>query len=80
MKANENFRDLQNELAGTENRITVERQRYNEAARAYNTAVRQFPASLVAGRRGFKADAVYFEASPVAKEAPKVDFGRHSDW
>ena len=75
LKANENFRDLQNELAGTENRITVERQRYNEAARAYNTTVRQFPASLVANRRGFKADAAYFEAAPAAKEAPKVDFG-----
>jgi LemA protein len=75
LKANENFRDLQNELAGTENRITVERQRYNEAARAYNTTARQFPASLVASRRGFKADAVYFEAAPAAKEAPKVDFG-----
>ena len=74
LKANENFRDLQNELAGTENRITVERQRYNEAARAYNTAVRQFPASLVASRQGFKADAVYFQAAPTAKEAPKVDF------
>ena len=75
LKANENFRDLQNELAGTENRITVERQRYNDAVRAYNTAVRQFPASIVARMRGFSADAVYFEASGGAKEAPKVDFG-----
>jgi LemA protein len=75
LKANENFRDLQNELAGTENRITVERQRYNDVARTYNTTVRQFPASVVAGMRGFKADAAYFEAAPVAKEAPKVDFG-----
>ena len=75
LKANENFRDLQHELAGTENRITVERQRYNEAARTYNTAVRQFPASLVAGMKGLTADAVYFEAGSAAKEAPKVDFG-----
>ncbi len=49
LKANANFRDLQYELAGTENRIAVERQRYNDAARAYNTAVRQFPGSFVAG-------------------------------
>ena len=53
----------------------MERQRYNDAARAYNTAVRQFPASIVAGIRGFSADAAYFEASHEAKEAPKVDFG-----
>jgi LemA protein len=75
LKANENFRDLQNELAGTENRITVERQRYNDAVRAYNVGIRQFPASVIAGMRGFSADAAYFEASGGAKEAPKVDFG-----
>ena len=75
LKASQGFRDLQYELSGTENRITVERQRYNDVARAYNTAVRQFPASIVAGRRGFSADAVYFEAAHGAKEAPKVDFG-----
>ena len=75
LKANEGFRDLQHELAGTENRITVERQRYNDAAKGYNTAVRQFPASLIAGMCGFSADAVYFEANKAAKEAPKVDFG-----
>ena len=75
LKASQNFRDLQYELAGTENRISVERQRYNEAVRAYNTAVRQFPGSFVAGIRGFSADATYFEAAGAAKEAPKVDFG-----
>jgi LemA protein len=75
LKANEGFRDLQHELAGTENRITVERQRYNDTARVYNTAVRQFPASLIAGMCGFSADAVYFEANKAAKDAPKVDFG-----
>ncbi len=75
LKANANFRDLQYELAGTENRIAVERQRYNDAARAYNTAVRQFPASFVASLRGFTANAPYFEAVAPAKEAPKVDFG-----
>jgi len=73
LKANANFRDLQYELAGTENRIAVERQRYNDVARIYNTAVRQFPASFVASLRGF-ADATYFEAASGAKEAPKVDF------
>ncbi len=75
LKANANFRDLQYELAGTENRIAVERQRYNDAARAYNTAVRQFPASFVASLRGFTANAPYFEAVAPAKEVPKVDFG-----
>ena len=75
LKANENFRDLQHELAGTENRITVERQRYNETVRAYNTAVRQFPASMIAGMRGFAVSTAYFESSHEAKQAPKVDFG-----
>ena len=75
LKASQNFRDLQYELSGTENRISVERQRYNEAVRAYNTAVRQFPGSFVAGVRGFSPDPTYFEAAATAKEAPKVDFG-----
>lgn len=74
LKANENFRDLQHELAGTENRIAVERQRYNDAVRAYNTAIRRFPASVVAGMCGFAADSAYFEASKAAQGAPKVDF------
>jgi LemA protein len=74
LKANENFKGLQVELAGTENRISVERQRYNEALREYNTKVRQFPASIVAGFRGFTPNEAYFEAGPVAKEAPKVQF------
>jgi LemA protein len=75
LKANANFRDLQYELSGTENRITVERQRYNDAVRAYNTRVRQFPTSIIAGMRGFAADSAYFEADRDAKKAPKVDFG-----
>ena len=74
LKANQNFRDLQVELSGTENRVAVERQRYNEVVRSYNTAVRQFPASLVANFRGFTTDKEYFEGSPQAQEAPKVDF------
>ena len=74
LKANANFRDLQYELAGTENRIAVERQRYNQAVRSYNTLVRQFPGSMVANMRGFKPLDAYFEAATPAKEAPKVQF------
>jgi LemA protein len=73
LKANQNFRDLQVQLEGTENRITVERMRYNEAAQAYNTRRRTFPASLVASMRGFNEKA-YFKAQAGAEQAPKVDF------
>jgi LemA protein len=76
LKANQNFRDLQVELAGTENRIAVERQRYNEVVRDYNTAVRQFPGSIVASFRGFKTDFAYFDAPKEAETAPKVDFSK----
>jgi LemA protein len=75
LKADTNFRDLQFELAGTENRIAVERERYNDAVRAYNTAVRKFPGSLIAGMRGFVPNAAYFGAASDAEKAPKVDFG-----
>jgi LemA protein len=71
LKANQNFLALQDELAGTENRISVARQRYNDAAQVYNATRRKFPYSLVAG--GFK-EAVYFTAAPEAKNAPKVKF------
>lgn len=74
LKANQNFRDLQFELSGTENRISVERQRYNETVQAYNTCVRQLPTSLVASLRGFHPSEAYFNAAPAAKEAPKVQF------
>jgi LemA protein len=74
LKANQNFRDLQFELSGTENRIAVERQRYNEAVRAYNTRVRQFPSSLIAGMWGFSPSTAYFDATPAATQAPKVEF------
>jgi LemA protein len=74
LKASQNFRDLQFELAGTENRISVERQRYNETVRAYNTNVRQMPTSLVASFFGFQPSDAYFDAAPAAKEAPKVQF------
>jgi LemA protein len=74
LKADQGFRDLQVQLEGTENRIAVERQRYNDAVRAYNTAVRQFPGSLVAGLRGFSPSDAYFEAAEGTAEAPKVEF------
>jgi LemA protein len=74
LKANQNFRDLQFELSGTENRISVERQRYNETVRAFNTRVRQMPTSLVAAFLGFRPSDAYFDAAPAATEAPKVQF------
>src|SRR5215470_393419 len=66
LKANENFARLQDELAGTENRISVERMRYNEAVRAYNTAIRRFPTNLLAGMFGF-GEKEYFEAEAGAQ-------------
>jgi LemA protein len=73
LKSNQNFLALQSQLEGTENRITVERQRFNEAVREYNTRLRLFPASVVAGMMGFKPKA-FFEASPGSDVAPKVKF------
>ena len=73
LKANQNFIMLQDQLEGTENRISVERQRYNEQAVAYNKAIRVFPRNLVAGAFGFGRREP-FEASGVAQEAPKVQF------
>jgi LemA protein len=73
LKSNQNFMRLQDELAGTENRIAVERMRYNEAVKIYNQAIKSFPANLLAGMFGFK-DATFFEAPKEAKEAVKVKF------
>ena len=73
LKSDQNFLALQNQLEGTENRITVERRRYNEAVRDFNTQVHVFPASMVASFRGFKEKA-FFEAAPGAEQAPKVKF------
>jgi len=73
LKSNQNFLTLQSQLEGTENRITVERQRYNTAVREYNTRLRVFPGSLVAGMMGFKPKA-FFEAAPGSETAPKVKF------
>lgn len=74
LKANESFLKLQDSLEGTENRVSVERTRYNEAVRTLNTYVNGFPGRLFAGFAGVKA-AEYFESAPTAKEAPKVSFG-----
>ena len=73
LKANENFKELQAQLEGTENRISVERKRFNETAQAYNTTVRSFPASLLAGLFGFQQKP-YFSADAGARNAPVVDF------
>lgn len=73
LKSNENFLALQAELEGTENRIAVERRRYNEAVQAFNTFIRTFFGRFFAGRRDLKA-VPYFEASEAAAEAPKVQF------
>jgi LemA protein len=74
LKADKTFIRLQDELAGTENRIAVERRNYNESVRAYNTYVRQFPNNFIGGIFGFTPEDVYFEAAEGAKEVPKVDF------
>jgi LemA protein len=73
LKSNQNFLRLQDELAGTENRIAVERRRYNEAVRMYNTKTRSFPTNILAGMFGFRR-AELFQAPEAAKEPPKVKF------
>jgi LemA protein len=75
LKANEQFNRLMDELSGTENRIAVERMRYNEKVQEYNTARRQFPANLTAKMFGFK-EYPFFQAPPEAKQVPKVDFSK----
>ena len=73
LKANENFLSLQSQLEGTENRIAVERKKFNEAARSYNTEIRQFPKNIVANLFGFEKKP-YFEAAEGAQQAPVVAF------
>lgn len=73
LTATQNFRELQSQLEGAENRIAVERRRFNETVQGYNTAIRVFPGSLVAGFFGF-AQKAFFEAEPGAEKAPKVKF------
>ena len=73
LKANENFKELQAQLEGTENRISVERRNFNEVARTYNTSIRTFPKSILAGIFGFDKRP-YFEAEEGANKAPEVKF------
>jgi LemA protein len=75
LRSNESFNRLMDELSGTENRIAVERMRYNEAVQAYNTSLRRFPANVTARLFGFK-QYEFFKAPPQAKELPKVDFSQ----
>ena len=74
LKSNENFLRLQDELAGTENRIAVERKRYNDTLQDYNTFIGLFPNSIFAGWAGFQRNNAYFTASESSREAPKVQF------
>lgn len=73
LKANQNFMELQAQLEGTENRISVERKRFNDVAKTYNTYIRQFPNNILSGMFGFDAKA-YFSAESGAEKAPKVEF------
>lgn len=73
LKANQNFRDLQAQLEGTENRIATERMKFNEAARSYNTLIRRFPDNIIASMFDFEKKG-YFEAQEGAETAPKVEF------
>ena len=73
LKANENFKELQAQLEGTENRISVERRNFNEVARSYNTSIRTFPKTIIAGMCGFDKRP-YFEAEEGANKAPEVKF------
>jgi LemA protein len=74
LKSNENFLRLQDELAGTENRIAVERKRYNDTLQDYNTFIGLFPNNIFAGWAGFQRNNAYFAASEASREAPKVQF------
>ncbi len=74
IKANESFMRLQDELAGAENRIAVERRKYNEVVQKYNTDIELFPKNIVAGMFGFQREDAYFKADTGAKEVPKVKF------
>jgi LemA protein len=75
LRSNENFLRLQDELAGTENRIAVERRRYNETLQDYNTFIQQFPNSIWAGFAGYQRNPAYFQASEGSRTVPTVNFG-----
>jgi LemA protein len=74
LRSNENFLRLQDELAGTENRIAVERRRYNDSLQDYNTYLQQFPHNIFAGWAGFKANEAYFTAAEGSRQVPQVNF------
>ena len=74
LRSNENFLRLQDELAGTENRIAVERRKYNEVLQRYNTSIELFPNNIVASMAGFARNDAYFKTEPGARTAPKVKF------
>ena len=74
LKSNENFLRLQDELAGTENRIAVERKRYNDTLQDYNTYVQMFPNNIFAGWAGFQPNSAYFAATEESRQVPKVNF------
>ena len=74
LRSNENFLRLQDEIAGTENRIAVERRKYNEALQRYNTSISLFPDNIVASLSGFTRNDAYFKTEPGARTAPKVQF------
>ena len=76
LKADQQFLRLQDELAGTENRIAVERRRYNETVQKFNTLIQLFPNNLVASISGFQREDAYFKAEGAAREVPKVDFSK----
>jgi len=76
LKGNDQFNRLEDELAGTENRISVERQRYNKALEAYNVYIRQFPHSIWAGMAGYQYRDQYFKGNPANSAAPTVDFSK----
>jgi LemA protein len=78
LKSNENFLRLQDELAGTENRIAVERKRYNDTLQDYNTYVQMFPNNVFAGWAGFQPNRAYFEATQESRQVPKVSFSSPS--
>ena len=74
LRSSDQFMRLQDELSGTENRISVARKRYNDALQEYNTYVLQFPNNIWAGMAGFQQNTAYFQASPAAQAVPKVSF------
>ncbi len=74
LRSNQNFLQLQDELAGTENRIAVERRRYNQSLQDYNTFIGLFPNSIWAGMAGYKRNDAYFQGTPASQQVPKVAF------